>query len=196
MTSDGSSSISTHEQLAAWLAQQGIESPVPRHLRSSLESDGGSANCRTRGCNISSDLAYSTIFAIIQAVDATEDFFLSGSRSNGYATFWGFACRSANVLVVMQLSSDRLDDGTSTYNSRMLRLYNSLALPMMEQPSVGSDLDAYLVLSNFRHSGLALDPRTPRDPNDSGSGVLSAIDDPRQNVQVLASLLAATRNPT
>jgi len=196
MTGDGSNSTSAHEELVVWLAQQGVDSPVPRHLRSSLESDRGAANCRTRGCDISPDLAYSAFPTIVQAIQATEDFFISASRSNGYASFWGFACRSANVLVAMQLTSNRLDDGTSTFNTPMLRLYNSLALPMMEQPSAGGHLDASLVLSNFRHSALSVDPRNPRESDDSGTARPPAIDDPRPNVQVLAGLLAAVRQPS
>jgi len=182
-----------HEDLAAWLAPQGVDSPVPRHLRPSLESEGGAANCQTRGCGISPDLAYSAFPTIVQGIRATDDFFISASRSNGYASFWGFACRSANVLVAIQLSSNRLGDGTSTFNTRILRLYTSLALPKLEEPSDGGRLDAVLVLSNFRRNSLVIDPTDPQSPGSTGIGVPSAIDDPRSNVHVLAALLAAVR---
>jgi len=151
-----------HEDLAAWLATQGLDSPVPRHLRASLQSERGAANCKTRGCGVSPDLAYSAFPTITEAIRASEDFFISASRSNGYASFWGFACRSANVLVAIQLSSNRLGDGTSTFNTRILRLYTSLALPKLEEPSDGGRLDAVLVLSNFRRSSLVIDPTDPQ----------------------------------
>jgi len=108
----------------------------------------------------------------------------------------GFAHRSSNVLVVSQLGRSLGEADSMLSESRLLVVCFGGALAALAQSSVGERLDATLVLSNFRHNALSVDPRNPRESDDSGTAKPPAIDDPRPNVRVLAGLLAAVRQPS